>query len=1287
MIDHSLDILVAQEHRCDESAIASMRKMFHGHGFNVFNSPMERNVLGRPINGLLTFIRSGLTPSLVKDIPGVDPIRCLVVQINPLVSASESAPMLIANMHLRADENSDVRTITIDKLLMFANRSHAQMRMIGDWNTIHDEGPIQGPLLAGTLCQEDDNEIINESTRRDAGGEGRHIDFMLSTPGCAGNHGRTSVRNPEFINGVHQKQHSDHDLIYYSIDIESAKVWKWCKRKDLLDDIDQDVIDTRWSEMLDTINNIILPAIDNNDAETAWAALSDCGEHTLRKDNKNRGVPRSAVQPPKLKTNMITKGSYRPVLLRQLDNIIAKAKQAIKEPWNGYLLRNLSRNVEAVSRRLPDIGVGGLSNLPEFILLVSATSIGLANEFTDDGIRKWKNESQADVVAMQRFVCRDPIEQDTVVKLDGKNPRQRVEADTEPWIKLWTNDNTIDPATMVNKMRSLGWTQQPEQPKIEFHGADLQRRCKKVVKTAAAIDGWRAAHFAKLPDQFFMLLARIATIIFDHDAKIPEIWTVTRVALIPKKDGGNRPITVSAIAWRIIVSVGIQQLNPWIRRWVSYQIIGGVSNRGIEDLTARFDDDFDSSRSNIKSLTGASVDLKKFFDTLSAEACIEGLVFLGLPNGFATAMVKFYKNVSAYVANRTTCNPTPIRRIAGAVQGCAFSLLMALVPMQIWQHIMDTDHSEVSTGVCVDDRLLWILSDNDQRIQKLKSACEMTLALDNQFGLVHNTGKGYTFSTNTNDQANLDEQLAFIGLHTTEFKYVGAEYDTVAANYHLDSAISRDKLAKIDLRCKRIKMIAHFVNSRRHLLMSCVQPIYKWAGAWRSILPKCRNHIARSLELTLTGGKHEWIGRSHAAMWLWVLPFQLHPQFTCDWETITYVARRARRHCLDQSRAFHWGALPSVCARWGWTLLGDCKVSAPEGDFDLSMISKAAALNLAREGWKRWLCSQDPRMKHQVPGCIMVDDAHAKKMNTSCSWLSAWATIGSLVDYRTLKRYKIEPHRCRCRLINPTREHWMWGCGHNGTIPTHANMLEYKMGIPVMRRILTTAQVNLEDTVVAFQQWLLSSSDNTVATDGSSDANYGAGFGICADGLCLHNAVPGVDTTSWIAEMIPLWIVVRGCLLAGAAHRTLHILCDCNNLVVQFNELILHAANKTPLTSLPKWGFGWWDDIYKMFRLMDDHKITIEWMPSHGKLASWKPNGTTISATECRKLNDYADEGAKEGLKICLSKRKVQEHQRMLDNKMKRASLLLNRICLAAHQYLDDSPEYRNKLDGHAWRV
>lgn len=153
MIDNDLELWAVQEARCDECDIVSIRKMFYGHGYDAFSSPIERNYKGKPINGLLTFAICGCTPSLVKHIPGVDAYRSLVIQINHIIDmALESAPMLIANMHLCANDHNDVKLVTIDNLLMFAYQSHAQMRMIGDWNFIHDDSPLRGPLLAGTLC-------------------------------------------------------------------------------------------------------------------------------------------------------------------------------------------------------------------------------------------------------------------------------------------------------------------------------------------------------------------------------------------------------------------------------------------------------------------------------------------------------------------------------------------------------------------------------------------------------------------------------------------------------------------------------------------------------------------------------------------------------------------------------------------------------------------------------------------------------------------------------------------------------------------------------------------------------------------------------------------------------------------------------------------------------------------------------------------------------------------------------------------------------------------------------
>ena len=69
--------------------------------------------------------------------------------------------------------------------------------------------------------------------------------------------------------------------------------------------------------------------------------------------------------------------------------------------------------------------------------------------------------------------------------------------------------------------------------------------------------------------------------------------------------------------------------------------------------------------------------------------------------------VSLYKGLRVFFADERTIDPEPIRRTAGLMQGCVFSVLMLLALMSVWACLVRRDHPSVKTGCVDDDRLRW----------------------------------------------------------------------------------------------------------------------------------------------------------------------------------------------------------------------------------------------------------------------------------------------------------------------------------------------------------------------------------------------------------------------------------------------------------------------------------------------------------------------------------------------------------------------------------------------------
>ena len=101
--------------------------------------------------------------------------------------------------------------------------------------------------------------------------------------------------------------------------------------------------------------------------------------------------------------------------------------------------------------------------------------------------------------------------------------------------------------------------------------------------TAGSLDGWGWREFKALPVSLFDGLARLLSKVEDIGVW-PEGLLDAYIAMIPKTDCdatplGQRPLSVLPIAYRIWASVGMLQLEDWLRSWVPDSVFSAGGGR------------------------------------------------------------------------------------------------------------------------------------------------------------------------------------------------------------------------------------------------------------------------------------------------------------------------------------------------------------------------------------------------------------------------------------------------------------------------------------------------------------------------------------------------------------------------------------------------------------------------------------------------------------------------------------------------------------------------------------
>ena len=131
---------------------------------------------------------------------------------------------------------------------------------------------------------------------------------------------------------------------------------------------------------------------------------------------------------------------------------------------------------------------------------------------------------------------------------------------------------------------------------------------------APGIDGWTADHWLRMPSHFFDVFVDLWNRALAV-GKIPSQWKAIRTVMIPKSDGGQRPLSIAPLAWRIGTSSIIKSLGRWIDRWAPKELVGGLPGRSADLIHQEVSHGIRSSM-NGDPLVLVKQDLKKAFDSI-----------------------------------------------------------------------------------------------------------------------------------------------------------------------------------------------------------------------------------------------------------------------------------------------------------------------------------------------------------------------------------------------------------------------------------------------------------------------------------------------------------------------------------------------------------------------------------------------------------------------------------------------------------------------------------------------
>ena len=860
--------------------------------------------------------------------------------------------------------------------------------------------------------------------------------------------------------------------------------------------------------------------------------------------------------------------------------------------------------------------------------------LALANEVATQAsaqrIERWKTTVADDLHRLAEWIKATPLPLDPPCQSDqiaeSPHPQIQAEAEAKSWAKIWCPDSPPAPDSVLPLLHVLPRLPAPcPLPTIE--GKVLQQLAKESERKAAGVDGWHGAQWKVLPIEFFIALANIWNACL-AGAPVPAVWKHVRIALLPKPDGGKRPLAIAALAWRVCMKATMRQLRPWICQWTPPELCGGVPNKGIHSVHALLFSDLEACKEARSHLVGCKADVRKCFDSVSPTIAFSIWRHLGAPSGVLHVLQEFYTNQQRWMAVRGHYAAQPIVSTCSVLQGCPASPALLNAMMTVWVHALRAHRPQVHLAIYLDDRTVW--SKGAEAIRQVVDTMQYAQQIDAALGFKLHPDKLEAFATISSDHSRLANFQDCIGPVKTTFKLLGITYFVASRAQCSQDTVIRDTVVH---RARKIRVVTKNLQLRKWLVNLLVISIFRWMGPWQRFPIKTLRSWGISIESAIWG-RRPASGRSRYLFWTLIGGVDNHPQGALVVEALKAEWKRQTSLQCGFAAPARMTKLSKIALELvQWTVLRDNVWQTPYGQIRVGFVSDAVFKQVALKSFSRVLWNTDTKVNslleaHQEP-YLGFQSAATKEGIVDAYKLRVF--MGAATDGRTLQRLG-SAKQCPCGNECPDRTHLTFDC--IAVPPEHQVVRRSDTECRMLIPLVSLPPVPPCDSLLPCQSlvsklrqsFYLTARPVILALDGSclisSFRNFAswqkASWGIVTQQLDkFQGFVMGLEQTPAHAERSAL---LHALLASSTARVPVRLLID--NLAV-VKRLRRGLGLKTWLgDSLAFWHF---------IAGLCETGVEVEWIPSHDKLVSWEPsNNWGVDAATCRKLNAAADRAAAE---------------------------------------------------------
>ena len=831
-------------------------------------------------------------------------------------------------------------------VLRWAVTSGEDFVFLADWNRTPRQQPLCNLVAGGVVYAMDPDPFAEgKGTHRleDGTYTGRLLDFGLSSARLAVS-GRAQQLGP-----------ADHDLVTYDVQLRSGLRggWRWQAQQRLA--LDKETVDWQlhWAGREAPFRRALAAA----DTETAWRLLSAAAEASLAVETAPAAKPRGAPGRPYLAEAHFGKTASVQTLRERKLRRAARRVAAAMEGGDNAGEAKLSRYLQHLADVYSDLGAVVRLQGPALLTFLQEKAAEEEKRANRARLDKWAQDVQSDLPRLARWVKASCAEKPTSFEdfAADPDPQAKVEAAAVEWQHLWSRHRRPDGVALHQLLTELQLDRAGHRaPPLRLEGHALLRRARATAKKAPGCDGWAGKHWSRLPEQFFHSLADVWNSILDG-ASIPAAWTQVRICLIPKGDGGLRPLAIAALAWRLGAACLVQLLGDWIRRVFPEELYGGLPGKSVDDVHAELTHDLYVQRGG-GPLAGCKADVRKCFDSASPYLAVDCLRALGAPQALLDVIGRFYAQHERWLMVDGVSTRRPLLDCHALLQGCPLSPLCLNAMMVVWLKTVQREDTGVKLATFIDDRTLW-LRKRRGAARAIQRAMAAGAVADQALGFTLHPEKLESFGTTQKVRESLHEFSDTVGVPQFTFKLLGIPYNTSRATPVASEGIA----PSLQARCKRIQMCGTSRGLRCALLRKLVVSLFRWAAPWLRFSKKLLATWKGAIERAAWGGSIPR-GRSAALAWLGVVGLDLLPEYVC---AETAILREHRRLHLQRHREEATYTAAAFKAA-GWQRAAGDIWTTRHGSFRAGTVGAAGLRRQLRFAWARKLLLADPNLRRRV---------------------------------------------------------------------------------------------------------------------------------------------------------------------------------------------------------------------------------------------------------------------------------------------------------------------------------